>query len=382
MGGFILLKTGCQDFFESAFHSGNLVVQEKPEPADVFIIAVPTPILEDKKADMRYVKSAAKSILPYLDKGNLVVLESTSPPMTTLELVLPILEQTGLEVGKDLILAYSPERVLPGRILRELVENARVVGGFDQKSARACMDLYQTFVKGEIILTDSTTAELVKLMENTYRDVNIAIANEFSRLSNLFHVDVREAIQIANLHPRVNILKPGPGVGGHCISVEPWFLVEKAPELSKLIHAARLVNDSQPAFVVEKVREILGDVSDKKIGVLGLSYKPDVDDIRESPAIKVVELLNSLGAEVKAFEPFCSNRIEGINSVNEINDAIKGVDLVLVLVGHSQFKELDPNLFPKNDGRLVLDTMNIIPPSWKNAGYKVYHLGNGHEFSS
>lgn len=377
-----IVEDGLQNFFESAIRSGNLVVQEKPEPADAFIIAVPTPILDDKKADMRYVESAARSILPYLKKGDLVVLESTSPPMTTLELVLPILEQTGLKVGKDLLLAYSPERVLPGKILVELVNNARVIGGFDQKSAVACKDLYQTFVEGEIILTDSSTAELVKLMENTYRDVNIAVANEFSRLANRFHVDVWEAIQIANLHPRVKILNPGPGVGGHCISVDPWFLVEKAPDLSKLIHTARLVNDSQPAFVVEKVIEILGDIRNKKIGVLGLSYKPDVDDIRESPAIKVVELLNSLGAEVKVYEPFRSDQVEGVDSVNEINYAIEDVDLILVLVGHSKFKHLDPNLLPKDNGRLVLDTVNIIPPSWKMAGYKVYHLGNGHEFSS
>jgi len=376
-----IVEDGLQEFFTSAVHSGNLIVQEKPEPADAFIIAVPTPILEDKKADMRYVESAAKSILPYLKKGNLVVLESTSPPMTTLELVMPILEQTGLEVGKDLLLAYSPERVLPGKILEELVNNARVIGGYDQKSALACKDLYQTFVEGEIILTDSTTAELVKLMENTYRDVNIAIANEFSRIANRFHVDVQEAVKIANLHPRVKILNPGIGVGGHCISVDPWFLVEKAPDLTQLIHAARLVNDSQPDFVIEKAKKILGELSGKRIGVLGLSYKPNVDDLRESPAVAITRKLISKGVEVIAFEPYLSGGLEGINCVDDINLIFKTTDLILVLVGHSQFSQINPEDYSKDNGGIIFDAINIVPGTWSSAGYTIYHLGNDQELT-
>ena len=225
-----------------------------------------------------------------------MVLESTSPPLTTHDLVAPILEKSGLKAGIDFHLAYSPERVLPGQILRELIENARVIGGVTPQASEAGRDLYSIFVKGEIILTDATTAEMVKLMENTYRDINIAIANEFSRLSDRFGVDVWEAISIANRHPRVKILNPGPGVGGHCISVDPWFFVESAPELSQLIYSARQVNDAQPHFVLELAKKALGGLKGKKIAALGLAYKPDVDDLRESPAVDVVRLLQDAGA--------------------------------------------------------------------------------------
>src|SRR5262249_47891565 len=258
-------------------------------------------------ADMRAVTSATEAILPCLRKGNLVVLESTSPPRTTVDLVKPILERSGLKAGVDFYLCYSPERVLPGQILRELIENARVVGGVTPDSAKAGHELYATFVKGKIIETDATTAEMVKIMENTTRDVNIAIANEFARLAEKFGVDVWEAISLANLHPRINILNPGPGVGGHCISVDPWFFVEAAPELTPLIYNARRVNDTQPHFVAEKVKSVLSGaqrsrsadhgniLNGKRIAALGLAYKPDVDDLRESPATEVVHLLQQEG---------------------------------------------------------------------------------------
>ena len=236
---------------QAALLSGNLEITLSPQPADAFIIAVPTPFRENKQADLSFVISAAESIVPHLRQGSLVVLESTSPPRTTVDVVRPILERSGLKAGVDFYLAYTPERVLPGQILRELIENARVIGGIDRASAEAGRDLYSIFVRGEIILTDATTAEMVKLMENTYRDVNIAIANEFSRLADRFGVNVWEAITLANRHPRVQILNPGAGVGGHCISVDPWFLVEAAPDISPLIRTARQVNDSQPEFVVD-----------------------------------------------------------------------------------------------------------------------------------
>ncbi len=277
-------EPGLGEVLEKALASGNLSVAPAPEPADAFLIAVPTPFYEHetgeyggqtyKKADMRAVTSATEAIVPHLRKGNLVVLESTSPPRTTVDLVVPILEKSGLKAGSDFYIAYSPERVLPGQILRELVENARVVGGLTPASAQAGADLYSVFVRGQIHQTDATTAEMVKLMENTYRDVNIAIANEFSRLAERFGVDVWEAIQLASLHPRVKILHPGPGVGGHCISVDPWFFVETAPDLAQLILKARQVNDAQPHFVVEKARQALGgDLNGKRIAALGLAYK-------------------------------------------------------------------------------------------------------------
>ncbi|MEL7644182.1 MAG: nucleotide sugar dehydrogenase, partial [bacterium] len=299
-----IYEPGLRELVSESLASGNLIIRNQPEPADAFIIAVPTPFYDDKKADMRFVRSAAEAIAPFVRQGNLVVLESTSPPMTTCGIVAPILERGGMKAGEDFYLTYSPERVLPGQILRELIENARVIGGVNHSSAEAGRDLYRIFVKGEIILTDATTAEMVKLMENTYRDVNIAIANEFSRLADRFGIDVWEAIRIANLHPRVKILNPGPGVGGHCISVDPWFLVEAAPDIATLIRTSRQVNDSQPEFVIRLVKQVLGeDLHGKWIAVLGLAFKPDVDDLRESPAVDIARHLAAKGAQVKAFEP-------------------------------------------------------------------------------
>lgn len=382
-------EPGLLEEVKKAIQSGNFKAAAKPEEADAFIIAVPTPFQENKfgeynglaykLADMRAVTSAAESIVPFLRKGNLVVLESTSPPRTTVDLVAPILARSGLEAGRDFHLAYSPERVLPGQILRELVENARVIGGITSESAQAGRDLYATFVKGQIIQTDATTAEMVKLMENTYRDVNIAIANEFSRLADKFGVDVWEAISIANLHPRVKILSPGPGVGGHCISVDPWFLVESAPELASLIYNARLVNDAQPHFVVKLVQRALGSLNEKKIAVLGLAYKPDVDDVRESPATEVIHILQHTGAQVKAWEPFkLDANMKGVDMASSLEDAIKDADAVILLVKHTEFTTLNPNeLAQKTKARIVIDTVNGWNNEvWKNAGFTLFRLGN------
>ena len=289
-----VFENGLDELVHKALKTGNLTINSHPDPADAFIIAVPTPFKDGKKADLDYVISAAESIVPYLKKGNLVILESTSPPRTTVEIVAPILEKSGLKAGKDFSLAYSPERVLPGQILKELVENARIIGGIDQHSSEAGRDLYKIFVKGEILMTDATTAEMVKLMENTYRDINIAAANEFARLADRFHVDIWEAISLANRHPRVKVLNPGPGVGGHCISVDPWFFVEAAPDTAQLIRTAREVNDSQPAYIVDFIQRKIGNLTDKRITTLGLAYKADVDDLRESPAIEVALLLKKL----------------------------------------------------------------------------------------
>jgi UDP-N-acetyl-D-mannosaminuronic acid dehydrogenase len=382
-------EPGLRAVVESALQSGNLAVSSQPEEADAFLIAVPTPFHEGKYAehegrkyklaDMGAVISATEAIVPYLRKGNLVILESTSPPRTTIDLVAPILERSNLKAGSDFFLCYSPERVLPGQILRELIENARVVGGVTPESAQAGQDLYATFVKGEIIETDSTTAEMVKIMENTTRDVNIAIANEFSRLAEKFGVDVWEAIRLANLHPRINILSPGPGVGGHCISVDPWFFVETAPELTHLIYNARKVNDDQPHFVVAKVKQALGDLSRKKIAALGLAYKPDVDDLRESPATEVVHLLQEAGAQVKAWEPFKPNaNLQGIDMSKSLGEALNNVDAVLLLVKHTEFIALGPAEISKyTKARIAIDTVNAWKPEeWRSAGFQLYRLGD------
>jgi UDP-N-acetyl-D-mannosaminuronic acid dehydrogenase len=380
-GNLHIQEPGLRTLVQAAIRSGNLVIARQPEPADAFIIAVPTPFYDDKRADLSYVISAAESIVPHLKTGDLVILESTSPPLTTAKIVAPILERSGLKAGVDFFLAYSPERVLPGQILRELVENARVIGGINLASAQEGRALYSIFVRGQIFVTDSTTAEMVKLIENTYRDVNIAIANEFSRLADRFGVDVWEAIAIANHHPRVRILNPGPGVGGHCISVDPWFLVEAAPDITPLIRTARMVNDAQPHFVLDLVRKAVGnDLAGKRVAALGLSYKPDVDDLRESPAIEVAHLLVEAGCQVWAFEP-CKPEavIEGLTTVATLEAALRDSEVLLLLIGHSVFRGLDPQAVAQmTQARVVIDTINGWPADdWQAAGFKVYRLGVG-----
>jgi UDP-N-acetyl-D-mannosaminuronic acid dehydrogenase len=375
-----LFEPGLRTLVQAALKSGNLVVKDKPQPADAFIIAVPTPFKGNKLADLDFVKAAAASIAPVLSAGNLVILESTSPPRTTVDIVAPILEESGLKAGSDFHLAYSPERVLPGQILRELIQNARVIGGIDHASAEAGRDLYSTFVRGEIVMTDATTAEMVKLMENTYRDINIASANEFARLADQFQVDIWEAIALANRHPRVKILSPGPGVGGHCISVDPWFLVEAAPETAQLIRTARMVNDSQPEYLLDFMQRKLGSVKNKRIAILGLAYKPDVDDLRESPAIKTTKLLIEHGAKVIIYEPYKPDfKLDGSETAKSLDDALTGADVLVLLVGHSQFREMDPkDIRGKTTASAVVDAVNgWVRADWQTAGFNFYRIGDG-----
>jgi UDP-N-acetyl-D-mannosaminuronic acid dehydrogenase len=385
-GGLHIHEPGLRILVQAALGSGNLRISDQPESADAFIIAVPTPFLADKRADMSFVRAAAGAIAPYLSPGNLVVLESTSPPRTTVDIVAPILERSRLVAGEDFLLAYSPERVLPGQILRELIENARVIGGINETSALAGRDLYSTFVRGEIVLTDATTAEMVKLMENTYRDVNIAIANEFSRLADRFGVDVWEANRLANRHPRVEILNPGPGVGGHCIGVDPWFLVEAAPDITQLIQSARQVNDQQPEFVLELIRRALpdgdsaGSLRGKRIAALGLSYKANVDDLRESPAIEVCKHLADAGALVSAYEPYKADlNIPGFKCETSLEDALINAELIVLLVPHTTLVTLDPHkLADITPARTLIDVVNgWTDRSWQEAGFRVTRLGAG-----
>ncbi len=371
-------EPGLLSAMKKALSFNTLEISLQPQEADAFIIAVPTPFYDEKKADLSYVKAAAQTVVPYLRKGNLVILESTSPPLTTQNVLVPILERSGLKAGTDFMVAYSPERVLPGKILTELVENARVIGGVNPESAQAGKELYSIIVKGEIITTDAVTAEMVKLMENTYRDINIAIANEFARLADRFGVNVWEAIDIANLHPRVEILRPGPGVGGHCISVDPWFLIEAAPDLTHLINAARIVNDSQPHFVIKDLEVLLGTIKGKRISILGLAYKPDVDDLRESPAIEIARLLQQKGAYVCAFEPNNHNcLLDGIKIAITLEDCIADGDLLLVLVAHKEFKRLTPTMLHNNTkARVIYDAVNVIDSQdFMKHGFSVKKLG-------
>jgi UDP-N-acetyl-D-mannosaminuronic acid dehydrogenase len=377
-GGLHIHEPGLRTVVEAALKSGQLTVSTRPEEADAFIIAVPTPFFDDKRADMRAVESATKAILPYLRRGNLVVLESTSPPCTTVNLVAPILEKSGLKAGMDFYLTYSPERVLPGQIMLELIENARVIGGVTPESARVGHDLYAIFVKGEIVETDATTAEMVKLMENTFRDVNIAIANEFSRLADRFGINIWEAIALANRHPRINFLSPGLGVGGHCISVDPWFLVEAAPDLTPLIQTSRKVNDSQPRYILDLIKRAIHNLKDKRIAALGLSYKPDVDDLRESPAIEVIHLMQKEGSIVTAFEPFKPGvQLPGLSTVASLEEAVSDSEVVILLVNHSQFHDLKPSQLRKlTPARILIDTINGWGgKEWDSTGFIMFRLG-------
>lgn len=384
-GGDIHIKeAGLKAVVQEAMASGRLVVRSAPEPADVFIVAVPTPIKPDKTADMRAVIAATESIVPYLRRGNLVVLESTSPLHTTVNLVQPILERSGLKAGQDFLLAYSPERVLPGQILKELVENARVIGGINQSSAEAVRDLYATFVKGEIVTTDATTAEMVKLMENTFRDVNIALANEFALVAERVGINVWEAIELANHHPRVRILRPGPGVGGHCIAVDPWFIVQVAPEVTSIIQTARRVNDGMPAHVVELVKQALAEQQSRRarervnrsdgdswvsspphrgrVACLGLAYKADVDDTRESPAIKVVELLRGEGFEVRAYDPHVRMGVVP-EQVDSLEAALNQAVVIVVLTDHREFRQLSVVDLGGFNCRTVIDVRHCLKES-------------------
>ncbi len=379
-GGVHIQEPGLRALVQSAFDSGNLRVAAAPVPADAFLIAVPTPILEDKRADMRAVQAAAESIVPVLRPGNLVVLESTSPPCTTVDRVRPILERSGLRAGPDFHLAYVPERVLPGQILRELIDNARVIGGIDRASAEAGRDLYAIFVRGQIVLTDATTAEMVKLMENTSRDIDIAAANEFARLADRFGVDVWEAIALANLHPRIHILRPGPGVGGHCVSVDPWFLVEAAPERAGLVRQARLTNDSQPAFALELIERALGGLTGRRVTALGLAFKPDVDDLRESPAVQVVRGMVAGGASVATYEPHApAVRVDGAEGFSSLEAALAGAAAVVLLVDHAAFRRLDPaDVAAAMTGRIAVDTRGVWDrQAWRSAGFRLHVLGVG-----
>lgn len=373
-------EPGMQELVRQAFDSGNLRISDRPAPADAFVIAVQTPIQDDKRADLSFVVSAAQSIAPQLQRGNLVVLESTCPPRTTTGVVKPILESSGLQAGSDFLLAYMPERVLPGKILKELVENDRIIGGVDDESARAARDLYASFVTGELLLTDSTTAEFVKLMENTYRDVNVAIANEFSRIAEQLGVNVWQAIRMANRHPRVQILRPGPGAGGHCVGVDPWFLVESAPEHSQLIRQARLVNDGQPAFAVETIRRAIGELRGARLAALGLAYKPNVDDLRSSPAIEIVQRLVAGGAQVTSFEPFkLDAQVEGAQAAASLDEALRQAEAVVALVGHRPVVELDPaHARGLMAGSLAVDLCGAWEAeAWEAAGFTMRTLGVG-----
>ena len=341
---------------KSAVQSGNLKAALEPAEADVFIIAVPTPLNGSNEPELSAVTKATDAISPYIKPGNIVILESTSPVGTTDRLVADRLRELGHKVGEEIHVAHCPERVLPGRILAELVGNDRIVGGIDDTSTTKAADFYREFVAGEVLETTAATAELAKLSENTFRDVNIALANELSMICDDMDVDVWDLIALANRHPRVSILQPGPGVGGHCIAVDPWFIVAAAPSQARLIRTAREVNIAKPEWVVDKIRARAEKFKRPTIACLGLAYKADIDDLRESPALDVVEKLREADlGELLISEPYVKSHPD--YDLVDWQEAVQRADIVVVLVNHRQFKGLKPKDLQE---RVLIDTRGML----------------------
>lgn len=352
-----------------AVSTGRLRATLEPEPADAFMVAVPTPLIDGQKPDLNYIKAAAHAIAPVLAKGNLVILESTSPVGATEMLAqwlaeartdLSFPQQAGSDA--DVKIAHCPERVLPGRVLHELVDNDRIIGGLTEKCAEVAQSLYSIFVRGECLITNARTAELSKLTENSFRDVNIAFANELSIICDRLKINVWELIRLANRHPRVNVLNPGPGVGGHCIAVDPWFIVSSAPEEAKLIRLARETNDHKPKYVLEKIVKAADEFKRPVIACFGLAFKPDIDDLRESPAMEITESLADLNAaKVLVVEPNISEIPKNLAEQNvelvSAQDALEQANVVVILVDHKQFKRIPKDAF---NTKVVIDTRGVI----------------------
>lgn len=339
-----IVEPQLDKFVYDAVKSGKLKADTKPCEADVFIIAVPTPFHHNnddiKTPNLDYVTAATQSILPYIKDGNIIILESTSPVGTT-DMIANILKDNKINIDKVFI-AHCPERVLPGYIMKELVYNDRIVGGITKEATEKTTLFYKSFVKGEVLQTDAKTAEMSKLVENSFRDVNIAFANELSIICDKLNIDVWELIKLANKHPRVNILTPGCGVGGHCIAVDPWFICSSVPEHSKLIKTARLVNDSKPKYVISKIKEKIKDIKNPKIACLGLAFKPNIDDLRESPAVLITEELSQIpNSQIYAVEPNIKSLPKQLNKDNihltSLDIALKDCDVIVALVKHNEF---------------------------------------------
>jgi len=358
----------------ASVHTGHFRANKQPEKADIFIIAVPTPFKEEQEPDLSYIESAVKKIAPILENGNLVILESTSPVGTTEkmmgwiqevrpDLTMPHFGET--QGDADIFVAYCPERVLPGNVIHELVENDRIIGGVTNLCAKRAKELYKIFVKGQCMETDCRTAELSKLVENSFRDVNIAFANELSLVCDKLGINVWDMIKLANRHPRVNILQPGPGVGGHCLAVDPWFIVSSAPDETKLIRTARLVNDAKPEFVLEKINQAVKAIAKKSselsIACFGLAFKPDIDDLRESPAVEIAIQVGLMGfAKLYLVEPNIQEIPQGFDTkfaeLVDLDVDLTEVDVVVLLVDHTPFKEINLGLF---SGKQIIDTRGI-----------------------
>lgn len=362
------VEPGFGSLLKSVVEKGLLKATSDQVEASAYIICVPTPFVEDHQVDTKYILGAASALAPYLRYGALVVLESTSPPGTTELLANKLIElrpDLSLEEGAEnaIYVAHCPETVLPGKIMEEMENNDRVIGGLNETATNKAIRLYRTFVTANIIKTDARTAEMAKLTENAFRDVNIAFANELSIICDDLDIDVWELIDIANHHPRVDILNPGPGVGGHCIAVDPWFIVSSSPENAKLIRQAREINDAKPEYVIDKIAKKLSNVSSPKIAALGLSFKKDIDDLRESPALKIVDQLATIlpKADIQTVEPNIEKLPEQLSlrenvTLTSLESALSNADLVVLLVDHKEFRDFDGIALNPDK---VLDTRGI-----------------------
>lgn len=358
------VEPGLREVLERTVSSGTLTAQLAVPSADAYIVAVPTPFTEGHSADLSYIEAAAQSIAPHLRGGELIILESTSPPGATEHMQSVILSERRDFETHDILVAHCPERVLPGRIMDEMITNDRIIGGVTPEAAVAARDLYRSFCKGELLVTDAKTAEMAKLTENSFRDVNIAFANELSLICHEIGVDVWELIELANHHPRVSILQPGPGVGGHCIAVDPWFIVEAAPQHSDLIRTARETNDAKPEWVLGRIEQALAHHGDTAtIALLGLAFKANIDDLRESPSLRIAETLaeRATAARLMVVEPHVEalpSGLDGFDNVElaHVEDGIASADIVVVLVDHDVFKK-----FPIAglENKTVIDTRGV-----------------------
>lgn len=366
-------EPGLDQLFRDA--GTHFTAQTTVPEADVYLIAVPTPLDAHLRiSDLRYVRSAATMIYPHLRRGNLVILESTVPPRASDRVVIPILEKSGLKAG-EFLYAHCPERAIPGNTLHEMVFNDRIIGGVTQESILAAEKVYSSYVKGNIFTTDAKTAEFVKLVENTFRDVNIALANELAQIAEDYGINIWDVIELANKHPRVNLLRPGPGVGGHCIAVDPLFLTENSTNTG-MIQLSRDINETMPNYVVQHVRSILKGVWEPVITVFGVSYKANIDDCRETPVIKFIQLALNEGYQVKCFDPRVKEFAYELSSMHE---ALEGSDCIVLITDHDQFKEIDPTRLEMRSKNLI-DTRNLLDHKrWRNAGFHVKLMGDGRE---
>ena len=369
-GEIVFEEEGLADLFHAALDSG-IRFSADYQQADIYIVAVPTPYdKSSKKLDASYVVAAVKNVLQVAPKGAAIVVESTISPGTIDRYVKPVIREQGFELGVDIHIAHAPERIIPGNMIYELKHNSRTIGADEPAVGERIRTVYASFCEGEIVLTDIKTAEMSKVVENTFRDINIAFANELAKICRSDNMDVYEIIKVANKHPRVNILQPGPGVGGHCISVDPWFLVGDYPGLANIILAARKINDSMPEFVLERVHEIMKEngITDlTRVGLYGMTYKENVDDVRESPTLQLLEsMAKHLAAPLPVYDPYVKTRMFD-SQVFDLDTFLADVDLVIVMVGHDEIKENADKL----QSKIVLDTRNLFTREQISRLYKL-----------